>query len=160
MILLVICSKTQTKSLKYRLGAAVSEARKCPWGAGGLHDTDTNLVHREYDPHTGKWTAKDPISNLYGYVLGDSVNFVDSIGKSLLDILGLGLAEYSLWCLADKHLGDDAPENPNMQNVLNNASYLESSVSPVGITTPGLGNGTKVGQTVGDVADITLEVLK
>ncbi len=58
--------------------------------AGGLHDRDTNLVHfgyREYDPFTGKWTAKDPIdfsggdSNLYGYVLGDPVNLVDPSGE-------------------------------------------------------------------------------
>ena len=63
---------------------------KVPFGfAGGLHDRDTNLVHfgyREYDPLTGKWTAKDPIdfsggdSNLYGYVLGDPVNLVDPTG--------------------------------------------------------------------------------
>jgi RHS repeat-associated protein len=63
---------------------------KIPFGfAGGLHDIDTNLVHfgyREYDPQTGKWTAKDPIdfsggdSNLYGYVLGDPVNFIDPDG--------------------------------------------------------------------------------
>ncbi len=62
-----------------------------PFGfAGGIHDKDTNLVHfgyREYDPLTGKWTAKDPIdfsggdSNLYGYVLGDPVNFVDPSGE-------------------------------------------------------------------------------
>ncbi len=63
---------------------------KVPFGfAGGLHDRDTNLVHfgyREYDPLTGKWTAKDPIdfsggdSNLYGYVLGDPVGFIDPSG--------------------------------------------------------------------------------
>ena len=63
---------------------------KVPFGfAGGLHDRDTNLVHfgyREYDPLTGKWTAKDPIdfsggdTNLYGYVLGDPVNFIDPTG--------------------------------------------------------------------------------
>ena len=56
---------------------------------GGLRDRDTNLVHfgyREYEPYTGKWTAKDPIdfgggdSNLYGYVLGDPVGFVDPEG--------------------------------------------------------------------------------
>ena len=41
------------------------------------------LHHRRL---TGKWTAKDPIdfsggdSNLYGYVLGNPVNFVDPIG--------------------------------------------------------------------------------
>ena len=40
----------------------------------------------EYEPLTGKWTAKDPIdfnggdSNLYGYVLGNPVGFVDPSG--------------------------------------------------------------------------------
>ena len=63
---------------------------KVPFGfAGGLYDPDTKLTHfgyREYDAYTGKWTAKDPIgfaggdSNLYGYVLGDPVGFVDSWG--------------------------------------------------------------------------------
>jgi RHS repeat-associated protein len=46
--------------------------------AGGLHDRDTSLVrfgYRDYDPETGRWTAKDPIgfaggdTDLYGYVL-------------------------------------------------------------------------------------------
>ncbi len=56
---------------------------KVPFGfAGGLYDRDTKLTHfgfREYDPFTGRWTAKDPIlfaggdTNLYGYVLGDPV---------------------------------------------------------------------------------------
>jgi RHS repeat-associated protein len=54
-----------------------------------LYDTDTKLTHfgyREYDAFTGKWTAKDPIlfrgslSNLYGYVLNDPVNFIDPSG--------------------------------------------------------------------------------
>ncbi len=61
-----------------------------PFGfAGGLYDRDTGLVRfgaRDYDPETGRWTAKDPIlfaggdSNLYGYVLGDPVNGIDSDG--------------------------------------------------------------------------------
>ena len=54
-----------------------------------MYDSDTKLVHfgyREYDPFTGKWSAEDPLlfgggdSNLYGYVLGDPVNVVDSLG--------------------------------------------------------------------------------
>jgi RHS repeat-associated protein len=57
--------------------------------AGGLLDKDTNLTrfgYRDYDSFIGKWTAKDPIdfsggdTNLYGYVLNDPVNFVDSDG--------------------------------------------------------------------------------
>jgi RHS repeat-associated protein len=62
-----------------------------PFGfAGGLYDTDTGLIrfgYRDYDPETGRWTARDPIgfdggdTNLYGYVLGDPVNFIDPEGK-------------------------------------------------------------------------------
>jgi RHS repeat-associated protein len=62
-----------------------------PFGfAGGLVDGDTGLVRfgaRDYDPQTGRWTAKDPIlfgggdTNLYGYVWGDPVNYIDENGK-------------------------------------------------------------------------------
>jgi len=69
---------------------------KVPFGfAGGLYDSDTKLTrfgYRDYDAYTGKWTAKDSIgfdggdSNLYGYVLGDPVDFVDPVGlKSAYD---------------------------------------------------------------------------
>jgi len=63
-----------------------------PFGfAGGLHDRDTELVrfgYRDYDPETGRWTAKDPIgfaggdTDLYGYVLNDPINFTDTNGLS------------------------------------------------------------------------------
>lgn len=63
-----------------------------PFGfAGGLYDLDTGLVRfgaRDYDPATGRWTAKDPIgfaggdSNLYAYVSNDPVNLVDPSGLS------------------------------------------------------------------------------
>jgi RHS repeat-associated protein len=61
-----------------------------PFGfAGGLYDTATKFVHlgfRDYDPDTGRWTAKDPIlfssgdTNLYGYCLNDPVNLIDPAG--------------------------------------------------------------------------------
>ena len=67
-----------------------------PFGfAGGLHDRDTGLVRfgaRDYDPETGRWTAKDPIlfaggdSNLYGYVLNDPVNRIDPWGLDSVSI--------------------------------------------------------------------------
>ncbi len=69
---------------------------KVPFGfAGGLYDQETKLTrfgYRDYDAYTGKWTAKDPIgfdggdANLYGYVLGDPVGFVDSDGLSANDV--------------------------------------------------------------------------
>ncbi len=86
---MVIYLVTATKPLKFHLSGALSEVRKCPWGAGGLYDADTKLTrfgYRDYDAYTGKWTAKDTIgfagddTNLYGYVLGDPVNFVDADG--------------------------------------------------------------------------------
>jgi len=42
--------------------------------------------YRDYDPETGRWTAKDPIgfaggdTDLYGYCLNDPVNAVDPSG--------------------------------------------------------------------------------
>ena len=69
-----------------------------PFGwAGGLYDADTGLTRfgaRDYDAQTGRWTSKDPIrfgggdSNLYGYVLGDPVNFIDPTGEILQVIAG------------------------------------------------------------------------
>jgi RHS repeat-associated protein len=80
-----------------------------PFGfAGGLHDRDTGLVrfgYRDYDPDTGRWTAKDPIgfaggdTDLYGYCLSDPVNCVDSEGlwvaQAIGAVLGGGLNAYN-----------------------------------------------------------------
>jgi RHS repeat-associated protein len=68
-----------------------------PFGfAGGLYDEDTGLVRfgaRDYDPKTGRWTAKDPIrfaavgTNLYAYVTGDPINNADPTGLDVEDAL-------------------------------------------------------------------------
>jgi len=87
-------SHTIVKEIVYdTFGNILSDSNpsvKVPFGfAGGLYDSDAKLTrfgYRDYDAYTGKWTAKDPIgfdggdSNLYGYVLGDPVGFVDSMG--------------------------------------------------------------------------------
>jgi len=74
-----------------------------PFGfAGGLHDRDTGLVrfgYRDYDPDTGRWTAKDPIlfaggdTDVYGYVQYDPVNVIDPLGFAHW---GVGLAGTAL----------------------------------------------------------------
>ncbi len=61
-----------------------------PFGfAGGMYDPETGLVHfdrRDYDPITGRWTAKDPIrfnggsTNLYAYANNNPVSFKDPSG--------------------------------------------------------------------------------
>ncbi|MDB5213085.1 MAG: hypothetical protein JWO86_1012, partial [Myxococcaceae bacterium] len=71
-----------------------------PFGfAGGLYDADTGLVHfgaREYDPETGSFTRKDPSrfdggENLYAYVAGDPINFVDPNGEGIVGAVIGGL---------------------------------------------------------------------
>ena len=90
---------------------------KVPFGfAGGLYDSDTKLTrfgYRDYDAYVGKWTAKDPIgfqggdSNLYGYVLGDPVDFTDSSGLILDTIADFGFVLYDLYSLVVDNIIDD-----------------------------------------------------
>ncbi len=82
------------KRIKYdTFGNVLNESNPAfavPFGfAGGLYDRDTKLVrfgYRDYDPETGRWTAKDPIgfsggdTDLYGYCLNDPVNLYDPAG--------------------------------------------------------------------------------
>jgi RHS repeat-associated protein len=71
-----------------------------PFGfAGGMYDADTGLVRfgaRDYDPSVGRWVSKDPIrfgggqSNLFVYVAGDPVDFIDPTGEFLV-LIGAGI---------------------------------------------------------------------
>jgi RHS repeat-associated protein len=57
--------------------------------AGGVADPDTGLIRfglRDYDPASGRWTARDPLlyqggqANLYAYVGNNPINFRDPTG--------------------------------------------------------------------------------
>jgi len=107
--------------------------------AGGLFDKDTGLVRfgaRDYDPDTGRWTAKDPIgfaggdTDFYGYCLSDPMNFVDVTG---LDSCGSGWTAYVIpemfpdsckkhdECYGTPGKCKDECDNEFLQNMLNEA---------------------------------------
>jgi RHS repeat-associated protein len=75
-----------------------------PFGyAGGLYDRDLGLVRfgaRDYDPVSGRWTAKDPIrfegrsTSLYVYASADPVSRIDPSGlKDYSECESLGFLE-------------------------------------------------------------------
>jgi RHS repeat-associated protein len=54
--------------------------------------------YRDYDPNTGRWTAKDPIgfaggdTDLFGYCFNNPVNAIDPLGLiGVLSVKGLFL---------------------------------------------------------------------
>ncbi|GBC59957.1 hypothetical protein DENIS_0899 [Desulfonema ishimotonii] len=102
-----------------------------PFGfAGGLYDADTGLIrfgYRDYDPDTGRWTAKDPIlfaggdTDLYGYCLNDPVNLTDPEGL----IFGSTVAK-----LVGKIMGRSAQE-------ITTVGQLSDAAISIGIETSG-----------------------
>ena len=127
-----------------------------PFGfAGGLYDRDTGLVRfgaRDYDAETGRWTAKDPIgfaggdTNLYGYVVGDPVNFTDPNGLSWQSVA---------WCAAK-----GAAVGAVGAVVVGAAAVGAAAVGvPVAAVTLGLGAAAIVGSTA-TAFDITSNIYK
>lgn len=77
-----------------------------PFGfAGGLFDRDTGLIlfgARNYDPESGRWTARDPIgfgsgeTNLFVYAGNNPVDRTDPTGLDWVDRL-IGLGDHVPW---------------------------------------------------------------
>ena len=107
------------KTLAYdSFGVPISDSDpsfELPFGfAGGLADPVTGLVHfgfRDYDPESGRWTARDPVlfrggqANLYVYAGSDPVGQRDPtglacIGGSVYAVFGGGAS----LCITDEGL--------------------------------------------------------
>ncbi len=71
--------------------------------AGGIADEAAGLVrfgYRDYEPRTGRWSARDlglfagGQANLYSYVEEDPVNWVDLYGLEKINLIGKGDPNY------------------------------------------------------------------
>jgi RHS repeat-associated protein len=97
-----------------------------PFGfAGGLYDSDTGLVRlgaRDYDPETGRWTAKDPLmfvggsTNLYVYANDDPVNLVDPDGRQSDEAPAAGTSERNDFenGFQESGVSEARPDDPNI----------------------------------------------
>ena len=129
-----------------------------PFGyAGGLYDPLTKLVRfgaRDYDPHTGRWTAKDPIgfaggdTNLYGYVLNDPVNLIDPTGLAVDVVLDVGFILSDLYTLVANLFRECPTASLGKDATVLGADILGAIVP--GVT--GLGKAVRYGDEVVDVA--------
>ncbi len=123
--------------------------------AGGLYDSATRLTHfgaREYDAELGRWSSADPIgfaggdSNLYGYVLGDPVNFVDPSGLFWSE---LGTRFVGAYDGATFGITDWARDRLGLQGGLDKCSTDYQLSKSIGRTTGGLAVGTASGAGTG-----------
>lgn len=82
---------------------------------------------RDYDSLTGRWTAKDPVrfeggdTNLYAYVAGDPVNWIDVTGRKKT------LPPFdSLWNSYPEPNEDGTPAHPSKDNYPNQCAIRVS----------------------------------
>ena len=88
--------------------------------------------YRDYDPDTGRWTAKDPIffdggdTDLYGYVVNSPVNFFDPYG---LSDIGQKIAERVQWQLRAGGLQpSEKPININLNGSIDLTKGQKSAI--------------------------------
>lgn len=124
-----------------------------PFGfAGGIHDRDTGLTRfgaRDYDPISGRWTAKDPIrfaggdANLYAYVGGNPISFIDPTGllstdaqKLVCDYMGTANGDVAeAWARSLQDRKADIPGgswNSHDLRLAENYLYAHAAVSSYG----------------------------
>jgi RHS repeat-associated protein len=109
-----------------------------PFGfAGGLYDPDTRLVRfgmRDYDPETGRWSAKDPIgiagndANLYRYCYNNPVNLTDPSGLDTWDLFAGFIDEVSV--------NINLLTNPGLMVASLSESLVNLALSALGIERP------------------------
>ena len=103
----------------------------------------TRFGARDYDPHTGRWTARDPIlfgggqDNLYVYCGNDPVNCVDPSG--LIDEPGFGESFIPIWGPGRQALHDI--EHGNVLSAGWNSAMAASDVFLVSTVCRGLTKG-------------------
>ncbi|NOU65744.1 hypothetical protein GC096_17045 [Paenibacillus sp. LMG 31461] len=132
--------------------------------AGGLEDRDTGLVRfgfRDYDPLSGRWTARDPIllesgqTNMYAYVNNNPILFRDPcgqfcVGASVYAVVGIGgkvcVTEEGVSACGDTGFGVGLGlEVSPFEDIAKNELSLEAMAK----LTAGIGNlqaGYKLGQ--------------
>lgn len=105
--------------------------------AGGLYDLDTKFVRfgaRDYDPTIGRWTTKDPIgfnggdTNLYAYVGGDPMSYVDPSGLSAKDVLRIQQAFNNSVTLMNQQ-GMRSPGTGYLNGMNNNLQFMLYAVN-------------------------------
>ena len=130
-------SGNTVKRLDYdSFGNVVSDSNpafKVPLGfAGGLADADTGLVHfgaRDYEPGTGRWMQKDPLSlggglNVYAYAEGNPVNLVDPSG-----LRAMTCKEYTeYWARQAQRYADQAQGWEVARQAARNVAYVDAAV--------------------------------
>ncbi len=165
------CSASRTRRLN--LGSRTRSRPYClcpastgfqPFGfAGGLYDRDAGLVRfwlRDYDPETGRWTAKDSLgfaggdTNLYGYVLGDPVNWIDPKGHIVFvpALVVIGTAVGAVRNIINYALNTDSPTLAGARDAARTGAVADAVETTLGViavvAAPRVGLSTVAGAAV------------
>ena len=104
--------------------------------AGGMTDPAHELIRfgaRDYQPSSGRWTAKDPILfngelNLYGYVGSNPVNNIDPSGEVTIieGVVIVGVGGLVLWAIYSQLQDVDTAGKSCLNLSKNNTKYTNT----------------------------------